>query len=1057
MMELEQFYKESILAAYSDISFARLSNPGELIDRSFSLKDIFCPTKMTPLQEYQKFRIRTAREDDEFINKTELRNENSELIEEILSLLTSEHDAAEMDFERERKAVPERIHEVDSEFTDNVDSDYLSLKQTSGFSNDLLADMILADIAEILSEKNKLDNDIENAIDRRMIVGKPGSGKSTYIRRLALAYASGEKDFLNSCGYNESIFPVFVQFKRLSGVINERPDFIHVVETDFVEFLYHATCFEFTGFGNEVSLKAFGDLIDEKISTSSLLIVVDSFDEIGEEARYIFTKSLREFLNNNSNLLICSREESFDLSYSREVKSRVTEELFGIPLLMYQNIYDLTDREIKEFVKKWFDVVFKGDENNKVKVDRIVRSLYSHQSPYLRKIQRIPLYLSNILCIARNTGEIPKSKDEVLEKFVELCLNSSVNENNEYDNLKKQLAYLAYSMTVKTKKTISETELRDILIESYSELDGSFNPEIPKTNVDEYIKWVLLQWSRGDIFKVCRNYDGENIYQFEHLLFQEYFTAYAISKLYCPNVNRRTQPIDILEPYFKEINGSGWREIILMVALMEKQRWGAEEYVEKLISLVNQEDDNYYYSNMLFEIVLSNTNMSRDVRYNVYRTLFGEHITDRQIHDVCDGVDNNSLSNEFLLYVKEGFEKSISTENIEFQFVYAVIQAEMCINSNINPMKFAADILLDHEISKRILGLYMMCVIAWCRYNNIVTKFTECECRINEDIVNGFADCLSSENDLLVEATSAAIKDMVIAGYFDDNAEYWWLIVEKCKSELPNAKKQKFIRKIVSVLPINYSSVLRLQDVMKKEIGDEIITNFDECYSQKKIEGCVDSFVECALAHRWNYSNGNIHEIMRDIQALVLSSKGLDDGVKIRTRQIYRQISGLPNPVAAGISEYESRHFENAKDDFVFAVLEGLDAKTNLGYMLRRKEIKSVYIDNHDYSVEELLENGINHLDPTALMNNALLLSYNEGKYDYEIGKKYLGQFEGQSDLGSTFYWWNDQAQNGDQEGYVVLLWLLDLKEIDEEQIGKDRTYVLAQLDSAIVNLPVVQ
>ena len=135
--------------------------------------------------------------------------------------------------------------------------------------------------------------------------------------------------------------------------------------------------------------------------------------------------------------------------------------------------------------------------------------------------------------------------------------------------MKKQLAYLAYSMTVKTKKTISETELRDILIESYSELDGSFNPEIPKTNVDEYIKWVLLPWSRGDIFKVCRNYDGENIYQFEHLLFQEYFTAYAISKLYCPNVNRRTQPIDILEPYFKEINGSGWREIILMVALME--------------------------------------------------------------------------------------------------------------------------------------------------------------------------------------------------------------------------------------------------------------------------------------------------------------------------------------------------------------------------------------------------------------------------------------------------------------------------------------------------------
>ena len=161
--------------------------------------------------------------------------------------------------------------------------------------------------------------------------------------------------------------------------------------------------------------------------------------------------------------------------------------------------------------------------------------------------------------------------------------------------------------------------------------------------------------------------------------------------------------------------------------------------------------------------------------------------------------------------------------------------------------------------------------------------------------------------------------------------------------------------------------------------------------------------------------------------------------------------------MAAGISEYESRRFECAKDDFVFAVIEGIDAKTILGYMLRRKEIKSVFIADHEYSVEELLENGINHLDPTALMNNALLLSYIDGKYDYEAGRTYLGQFGGQSDLGSTFFWWNDQAQNGDQEGYVVLLWLLDLQEIDEEQIGKDRTFVLSQLDGVLVNPPVFQ
>lgn len=1041
MMELEQFYKDNIILAYSDISFARLSNPGELIDRSFSLRDIFCPTKMTPLQEYQKFRIRTAREDDEFINKSELRSENNELIEEILSSLALDSNDVRMFVEREVEDVHEKDFDYDLNGSNNMERDLIDVEHSFCLSNDLLADRILADIAEIYK------------IDRRIIVGKPGSGKSTYIRRLALAFASEEKVFLSDCGYDERIFPVFVQFKRLSGIINESPEFIHIAENDFVDFLYRSTCYEFTDFANRSTLEAFRDLLNEKIKANTLLIIVDSFDEIGEEARYIFTKSLREYLNNNSNLLICSREGSFDLSYSRDIKSRVTEELLCIPHLMYQNIYDLTDSEIKEFVKRWFDVVFRGDENNKTKVERILKSLFSHQSPYLRQIQRIPLYLSNILCIARNTGEIPKSKDEVLEKFVELCLNSSVSETNEYDNLKKQLAYLAYSMTVKTTRTISESDLRDILLESYSELDGSFNPEIPKENVDDYIKWALMQWGRGDIFRVCRNYDGENIYQFEHLLFQEYFTAYAISKLYCPNVNRRTQPIDILEPYFKEVNRSGWREIILMVALMEKQRWGAEEYVEKLISLVAQEDDNYYYSNMLFEIVLSNTSMSREVRYGVYKSLFGERITDRQIHDVCEGIDNNSLSNDFLKYIKNGFEKSATTENIEFHFVYAVIQSEICINNNTNPMEFAAGLLSTHDDVKRLLGLYMMCIIAWCRYNDIVTKFTECEYGIDTGIINEFADCIKSDNLLLVEAASVAIKDMIIAEYFDDTAEYWKIIVDTCKTELSNIQKQNFIQKILSIIPVNYSFVLQLQNVIEKEIGDEISNRFDENYSENKVEECIDTFVECALSHRWSYSDGEIDEILRNIQALVLSSKALDDSVKIRTRQIYRQISGLSNPVAAGISDYELKQFERAKDNFIFAISEGLDTRTNLGYMLRRGEIKSVFMDDHDYSIEELLENGINHLDATSLMNNALLLSYKKGKYDYKVGRNYLSQFVGQSDLESTFSWWNGQAQKGDPEGYVVLLWLLDLKVIDERQDDYDRTFFISRINDVLVNL----
>ena len=96
-------------------------------------------------------------------------------------------------------------------------------------------------------------------------------------------------------------------------------------------------------------------------------------------------------------------------------------------------------------------------------------------------------------------------------------------------------------------------------------MDVSFNPEIPKDSIEHYIHKVLQLCNRGDVFRMCLTISGEDVYQFTHLQFQEYFTAYAINKLYCPNVTRRTLPIDLVEPHFKDRR---WKEICLMVVSM---------------------------------------------------------------------------------------------------------------------------------------------------------------------------------------------------------------------------------------------------------------------------------------------------------------------------------------------------------------------------------------------------------------------------------------------------------------------------------------------------------
>lgn len=51
-----------------------------------------------------------------------------------------------------------------------------------------------------------------------------------------------------------------------------------------------------------------------------------------------------------------------------------------------------------------------------------------------------------------------------------------------------------------------------------------------------------------------------------------------------------------------------------------------------------------------------------------------------------------------------------------------------------------------------------------------------------------------------------------------------------------------------------------------------------------------------------------------------------------------------------------------------------------------------------------------------------------------------------------TYSWWNEQAQKGEIEGYVVLLWLLDLNFIEEERMNYSRHDLLEYLNGYLEN-----
>ena len=126
------------------------------------------------------------------------------------------------------------------------------------------------------------------------------------------------------------------------------------------------------------------------------------------------------------------------------------------------------------------------------------------------------------------------------------------------------------------------------------------------------------------------------------------------------------------------------------------------------------------------------------------------------------------------------------------------------------------------------------------------------------------------------------------------------------------------------------------------------------------------------------------------------------------------------------IDYYAEGNYEEAKKSYMRS-FELLSSRNNLAYMLRRGEIASVKKDGVDYSVEELLKEGVKALEPYSLINFALYTSFADGCFRYEIGLAFLKQYKTEARLLEAASWWYKLKQNGELEGYVVLMWLCDM------------------------------
>ena len=380
---------------------------------------------------------------------------------------------------------------------------------------------------------------------RIAILGLPGGGKSTLLKRLATAYAFPERRSLidDELPHKEWL-PLLVRCRQLGPQV--RLTLIEILS----EIAVRA----------EMSpdlQKGFSGLVREALRDGTALLLIDGLDEISAESdRANLIYQLRTFLATYPNvaLVLTSREAGF-----RIVGGALSSECEKYKL------DDLSPSDIKSLTSRWYGQVAGHSALVRSEAERLAETILTNDR--LLELAANPLLLTTLLLVKRCRGQLPTKRTLLYAKAIEVLLmtwNVEGHEPLDQDDAMPQLEYLAFIMMQEGIQRVSANRLRKILISARSEM-----PEIlsyTRIGVGEFIEQVEL---RSGLL-ILSGHIEENgavypAYEFRHLTFQEYLVAKAVTEGHYPDRRESDDLVKMLGPH---IFDEQWSEVIPLAAVL---------------------------------------------------------------------------------------------------------------------------------------------------------------------------------------------------------------------------------------------------------------------------------------------------------------------------------------------------------------------------------------------------------------------------------------------------------------------------------------------------------
>ncbi|WNG20785.1 NACHT domain-containing protein [Cystobacter fuscus] len=397
-----------------------------------------------------------------------------------------------------------------------------------------------------------------------VVLGDPGSGKTTVSRWLAVLASGGPLSWAEQMGTEERLLPVLVSVGRLAQFRSRLGEDCSVLDA-LVVYLQDR------GVGDEAELRPF---LEGSLEAGECLLLLDGLDEVQGEERSGVLRWLESF---------CARYPS-----NRFVVSArwVGYSGFALPEGVEVELGGFEDDQIRRYVRafaracrQWENEGVPDESGADQDAERLLEALFA--SSRLRELARNPFLLSSLALIHRAEGRLPRHRVQAYEIFARtLCetwgqarrvvaSGTSTRDIRYEEEAIPILGELALRLHLDWPTGVAPEDFVIRVLSQSSQERTGVEPSEAERSAREFLDragrevQILLERGAGQ-------------WGFLHLTFQEFFTAVGL--LSAENFESVA---------FEHLFEPRWEEVIRLgvgyMALIQKRAQATQRFVRRVL------------------------------------------------------------------------------------------------------------------------------------------------------------------------------------------------------------------------------------------------------------------------------------------------------------------------------------------------------------------------------------------------------------------------------------------------------------------------------------------